>query len=117
MVTENNVHSIVMLNSLHEYDRLSEYDGGHPYNRMTVRHQQQNLPVCHESIELDEIDDIDDIEISRSTQRASTIRQSMHDGKYWPDGQDEVMELTDGISVKLIKSEQHQSIYKRFCHD
>ena len=113
MVIDGDVKIIVMLNSLHEYDRFSEFDEGHFYNHMTKRLRQKFLPVCNESFDFDG----EEGRISYTLQReGSIIRMSVHKDKesYWPCGANKVLELKNGISLKLLNTQQRGSINIRF---
>lgn len=115
MVIERDVKIIVMLNSLHDYDRFSEFDEGHFYNNMTKRLRQKFLPVCDESFEFDG----EESRISCTSQRGgSIIRMSNHEDKdkesYWPCGANKVRELKNGIRLILLSTQQRGSIIIRF---
>ena len=113
MVIDRDVKIIVMLNSLHEYDRFSEFDEGHIYNQMTKRLRKKCLPVCNESFEFDG----EESRISCTLQReGSIIRMSDHKDKesYWPCGTNKVRELKNGISLKLLNTQQRGSVNIRF---
>ena len=112
-VIDRDVKIIVMLNSLHEYDRFSEFDEGHIYNNMTKRLRRKPLPVCNESFEFDG----EESRISCTLQReGSIIRMSVHKDKesYWPCGSKKVRELKNGISLKLLNTQQRGSVNIRF---
>ena len=113
MVIEKDVRIIVMLNSLHEYDRLSEFDAGHFLNQRTKREKRQKyLPKCNESFDLDEESRISYTPLSEG----SIIRESVHKGQYnyWPCEENEMRELKNGISLKLLNTQQRGSINIRF---
>lgn len=116
MVIERDVRTIVMLNSLYEYDRLSEYDESHFYNHMTKRHRQNYLPLRNDSF--DWYGEECDIRHS-SRLEGSIIRHSASDdeGIYWPCGENYVKKLKNGISLRLLNSRQQGSINIRFDHD
>ena len=116
MVIERDVRTIVMLNSLYEYDRLSEYDESHFYNHMTKRHRQNYLPLRNDSFDWYR----EECDIRHSSRlEGSIIRNSASDdeGIYWPCGENYVKKLKNGISLRLLNSRQQGSINIRFDHD
>ena len=112
MVIEKDVKIIVMLNSLHEYDRFSEYDAGHFFDMTKREKRQKYLPVYNESFDLDEESRLS----CTSLPEGSTIRESVNKGQYhyWPREENEVRELKNGISLKLLNTQKRGSINLRF---